>query len=254
MRFLLAFCALLALASPAGAAGPSKDYVVQTTTGCVMVNGCRHQRQVAVGHARQFCQAEGGVKKGDRTSEYRCEQRGMVCVITGRIECHGRVDPTSAPGKDLAAPPPGGTVQSGERKAPVCLDAACESFVDYAPGHREQGVHACRAGYAMKGVGGATGDIVCRRQSARFVESMIDLATERHGLHTCPPGQVMIGLSDDRSRLLCARFAAKVGGEIVQKERLELGLQVCDERDGVPYFLTGIDGARRAISCAPVRP
>lgn len=254
MRFVLAFFALGVLALPAGATGPSKDYVAQTSTRCVMVSGCRHQQKVAVGHARQFCQAEGGVKKGDRTSDYRCEQRGIVCVITGRIECQGRVDPTRPPGQDLLVPPPGGAVQSGEGKPPVCLDAECNSFVDYAPGHREQGVHACRAGYAMTGVGGATGDIVCRRQSARFVESVIDLATVRHGLHTCPSGQVMIGLSDDRSRLLCARFAAKVGGEIVQKERLELGLQVCEERDGVPYFLTGIDGARRAISCAPVRP
>jgi hypothetical protein len=254
MRFALALFALLLLGLPAGAAGPSKDYVAQTSTRCVMVNGCRHQRNVAVGHARQFCQAEGGVKKGDRTSDYRCEQRGIVCVITGRIECHGRVDPTGAPGENLQVPSPGGTLQSGARKPPVCLDAECESFIDYAPGHREQGVHACRGGYAMTGVGGATGDIVCRRQPARFVESMIDLSTVRHGLHTCPSGQVMIGLSDDRSRLLCARFAAKVGGEIVQKERLELGLQVCEERNGVPYFLTGIDGARRAISCAPVRP
>lgn len=219
---------------------------------CEMRQGCGQLKNTAVSHARSFCVAEGGVKRGERTGDYTCEQRGVYCVVRGQIECWGRFDPTKAPGEEPRSTQLGGPPLPGASRPSVCLDAECSNYVDYSPGHREQGVHACRADYAMVGVGGATGDIVCRRQSARFIESLLDVDTVRNGLRACPVGQVMIGLSDDRSRLLCARFDAEIGSEIVQRERLELGLQVCEEREGVAYFLTGIDGAREAISCASV--
>jgi hypothetical protein len=257
MRVGIGACAVWTAAlaiAPTAAAGPSKDHTTQRPIRCEINRGCNQMRNTAVGYARSFCQAEGGVLRGELRSDYSCEQRGINCVLRGRIECRGRIDPRQVPGQGGPPPEPGAPPLPGASRPSVCLDADCDSYVDYAPGHREQGVHACRAGFAMTGVGGATGDIVCGRQVARFMESTIDLDTARNGLHACPPEQLMIGLSDDRSRLLCARFSAKVSGEIVQRERLELGLQVCKERDGRRSFLTGIDGAREAISCALVVP
>jgi len=249
----LALALILVAAGPA-TAEPSKEYRDSTTTRCVMARGgCRELKSIAVGRARSFCTAEGGVKVGAQQSDFRCEQRGINCVITGRIECNGRIDPRKPP------MPSGFTSRTGESttgratRGPTCLDAECTSFVDYAPGHREQGMHACRDGYAMTGVGGATGDIVCRKLKARAIETRPDRSTVRFGMRTCPSGMLVRGLADDRSALLCTRYQADLGAEFVQKEELNHGLQVCEEMQGEPHYLTGIDGAREGIVCAPAR-
>ena len=220
-----------------------KQYVSQEPTTCIYAYGCRRMQSMAVGHARMFCQADGGVERGTRQGDYKCEQRGMNCVITGEIVCRGRVDPTWAPGA------PGAENAKPAAPRQTCLDEACNRYLEDVPGHEEQGIHACREGAAMVGLSGMGSVIVCETLPAAVVESKLDESTQRGGMHVCPKGQLMRGVSEDRSTLLCARVEGRVRDERAQDESNQIGIQACEPREGIQTWLTGIDGARQGIRC-----
>jgi hypothetical protein len=228
----------------AAAAEPTLEYRVQEPIYCAYAAGCPRLRRNAVSHARTFCQEEGGLQKGERLRDFRCTQSGIYCVVTGRIECNGRIDPTQVPGV------PGGGAAPREPPTTTCLDAECTRFVDHAPGHRELGVHACRSGFVMIGLSGEGNDLVCEALHSPRHETRIEGGTARQGLLACPPGQFLIGVSEDRSRLLCASLGRRPGRERVQDETGNLGLQVCEQDADQPVFLTGIDAAREKLLCA----
>ncbi len=238
---------LVLLVAGAAYAGPSKQYSVQQTTRCAYVSGCPRLRANAASHARGWCTEEGGVKRGGRRRDFRCEQRGIYCVVSGRIECNGKLDARSVPGRPDASTSP------APRPSKTCLDLDCSRYVDHAPGRREQGAHACPPGHALVGVAGRGGDIVCRRLGTAPLESRLDEGTQRSEMHACPVGMLARGVSDGHGVLLCTRVDADLGREVSQDETGNLGLQVCDERHGEAYYVTGIDGARSALLCAPLR-
>jgi len=240
--------ALLALAAPArtARAEPAKTYRVQETTRCAYAQGCARMLGNAVSHARSFCQAEGGVKKGGSKRDFACEQRGIYCVVSGRIECNGRLDPTRAPA------PSGFETSRPIESPPTCLDAGCNKYVDHAPGRREDGLHACPPTHAMAGIAARGGDIVCQALPGEVLESARERGTERRHMRACPQGWLLRGISDDRSELLCSKPAQQVGSEGVQREAGDRGLQICADERGQPRYLAGVDGGRQALLCAPV--
>jgi len=242
---LLAVVALLGAAR--GEAGPAKEYRVQEPVLCASGQGCPRMLRNAVDHAGQYCQAEGGVLDGGSKRDFRCEQRGIYCVVTGRIECRGRFDPRQPPGQSRAED------RTPPARTRTCLDAACDRFVSHAPGPQEQGTHACPAGFWAAGVSGTGNNLVCQAGPRAVEAPRIDTATRREGLRACPPGMLLRGVDADRTRLLCAPPAARVGGERVQDESGNLGLQVCTGPDGdyaASELLTGVDVAREKILCA----
>jgi len=228
-------------------AEPSMAYRVQEPTYCVRIDGCPRLRRNAVNRARNFCQAEGGVKKGERNRDFNCQQSGIYCVVTGRIECKGRLDPTAVPGV------PGSGSARPTRREVTCLNPDCSRFVDHAPGHREEGVHACRAGFVMIGISGLGLDLVCQALESPRLETRIDASTTRQGLLACPAGQFLVGVSEERSHLLCAQLEQRAKREHLQDESGNLGLQVCELDDEQPVFMTGLGGARDKILCATLK-
>lgn len=220
---------------------PRKDYREMQTTRCVYTTGCPRMLRAAISHARDFCRNEGGVRRGDVKRDFRCQQQGIYCVVTGVIECNGRIDPTL---------PPGGERPLAEWRTTTCLDATCDRYIDHAPGYAEQGVHACRPGFAMVGLSADGGDLVCQGVPSAHAETRVDVDGWRDDLRACPRGQYMIGASGDRSRLLCAAPEGGLGGEVVQTEPYAQGLQVCQDLDGRPAYLVGIDPARKRLLCA----
>jgi hypothetical protein len=241
--------AVLGVSGPplASAAGPVRQYRIQETTRCMNWQGCPRMLRNAVDHANQFCRGEGGVLKGDQRRDYRCEQRGVYCVVTGRIECRGRFDPTRVPGG--ADPPP------TPPRTRTCLDTECTRFVSHAPGEQERGLHACPPGYLLAGVSGAGYNLVCQALPSPPLESRIERDTRREGLVACPSGSVARGVSEDRTTLLCERLGASVSHERVQDEGDYLGLQVCTDAQGdydARRFVTGVDPDRKRLLCADV--
>jgi hypothetical protein len=245
---VLGLLAASTLSAPAQAL-PTKEYRVQEPTRCSHGRGCGRMLRNAVNQARTFCQAEGGVLRGERTRDFRCEQRAIYCVVSGRIECHGRLDPRDSIEKTLGLPIPTETKRA-QPDGRTCLDANCARYIDHAPGRREEGLHACPNGHAMIGMSGRGYDIVCQVMERPILESRPDRDTLRTGMHACPVGWLMRGMSDDLSVLLCSRLREKLGAEIAQDETDNYGMQVCGERDGAQTWLTGIDGARSGLLCA----
>lgn len=240
----------VASAEPA-ASLPSKDYRVQESTRCVYAQGCPRMLRNAVSHAEQFCREDGGPLVGGSKRDFKCEQQTIYCSVYGRIECRGRMDPTSAPG------PPGLVVQSTPTKTRTCLDRDCNRFVSHAPGEQESGTHACPFGYLVVGVSGEGNNLVCQEFPKPVRETRVEKTLMRQGLLACPSGMLVRGVSEDRLTLLCARLDAQVGSESTRDESENLGLQVCDETeggDGPRLFVTGIDVGRAKILCAPVTP
>jgi hypothetical protein len=219
----------LVLGPEVGRAGPRKSYQVQDPVYCHTGAGCPRLLSIAVRHARAWCTSEGGVKVGGQKSDYRCEQRGMQCVVSGEIECQGRVDPRAAPGR------PG-----VEKPAFTCLDPGCRTRLDPGPGRQEQGVHACA-------------DLVCARLGFSALESQLHSGSRRGGLLACPAGLYLRGASWDRSVLLCSRAERKPGREsLVEAEPLG-GLLLCDALDAeTPRVVTAIAADGASILCAPI--
>jgi hypothetical protein len=243
---LVLLISLVSWSSMAAAEGLSTDYRKQETTRCSYAQGCPRMVRNAVSYAKEFCQGEGGVRSGASNRDFKCEQRGIYCTVLGRITCMGRFDPNMA-GR---APSQGrlSTIATGT----TCLDADCSRFIDHAPGNREQGVHACPKEYGMIGLSRPRADIVCHALEHEEREALIDTTTVRDDMRSCPLGTYLRGLSDNRDLLLCARSDAVVGPEVVQREPLTHGLQVCDEVDGEPRFMTGLDIELAGLRCAPV--
>lgn len=246
-RFAIASCLIL-LAAQAQAM-PIKDYRKQESTRCSNGQGCPRMLRNAVSNAEQFCREEGGVLKGGTKREFRCEQRGIYCVVSGRIECRGRFDPTHVPS------PPGMDLSERRTRTRTCLDADCNRFISHAPGEQDRGTHACPYGYLAVGVSGMGNDLICQEFPKPVRESHVERDVKRRGLLACPAGMVMRGVNEDRDTLLCARLDADVGKEHVQDESDHKGLQVCpgaDPDDGPPQFVTGLDAARTQLMCAPL--
>ena len=246
----VATAALVLVAARAGAL-PAKEYRVQESTRCSYGQGCPRMLRNAVSHAEQFCQAEGGVLLGGNRRDFRCEQRGIYCVVTGRIECRGRLDPTHVPapaGVDLPEP---------SQQARTCFDSGCNRFVSHAPGDQEQGTHACPFGYLVVGVSAIGNDLVCQEFPKPVRETRVEREERRSGLLACPRGMAVRGVDEARDALLCAKLDADFGDESVQDERDNRGLQVCDEPEpdeGPARFVTGLDAERTRLMCAPVVP
>lgn len=240
----------LAIAAGAAEALPAKEYRAQENTRCMEWRGCPRLLRNAVSHAERFCREEGGVLRGGNNRDFRCEQRGIYCVVTGRIECRGRLDPTRRPGDA------GGAAGDAQR-ARTCLDEGCRRFVSHAPGEIERGTHACPAGHLVAGVSGAGNNLVCQAVPRPALETIVETANRRMGLLACPPGMVVRGVSEDRTRLLCVRASLAVGEERVQDESGFLGLQACTDEQGeysAQRLLTGVDPERQKILCATVTP
>jgi hypothetical protein len=244
--------AMLALVASSAEALPAKDYRVQESIRCANGQGCPRMLRNARSHAEQFCQAEGGVLKGANRRDFRCEQRGIYCVVSGRIECRGRFDPTHAPtqpGVDPSSPP--------VDRTRTCLDAECSRFISHPPGLEERGTHVCPYGYLVVGVSGLGNSLVCQELSKPVRKTTVEREVRRQDLLACPPGMVVRGVNEDRDTLLCAELDAEVGPETVQDESDHKGLQVCDEidPDGPSIrFVTGLDPARTRLMCAPLTP
>jgi len=241
----------LLIHAAASSALPAKEYRVQESTRCMDWQGCPRMLRNALNHARQFCQSEGGVLKGDKNSDFRCAQRGVYCVVTGRIECQGRFDPTKG------ATPQG---DSGSPQAPrtkTCLDVGCKRYVSHAPGSEERGTHACPLGYGVAGVSGAGNNLVCQSLHATVRATRVESKNRRQGLLACPKGMVVRGVNEDRTTLLCAQVDAVVTGEVLQDDQDPFGLQVCVGDDGAyaaERFVTGVDVDRKQLLCAAVEP
>jgi len=232
----------LVLGPEAGRAGPRKSYQVQDPVYCHTGAGCPRLLSIAVRHARAWCTSEGGVKVGGQKSDYRCEQRGMQCVVSGEIECLGRVDPRAAPGR------PG-----VEKPAVTCLDPGCRTHLDPGPGRQEQGVHACAEDQVLVGLRARSDDLVCARLGFTAVESQLYSGSRRGGLLACPAGLYLRGASWDRSVLLCSRAERKPGREsLVEAEPLG-GLLLCDALGAeAPRVVTAIAADGASILCAPI--
>jgi hypothetical protein len=245
-RALLVLGAIWTIAGPGvgiASAGPTKAYRSSEPVPCHYARGCRQMRKNATMHAKRWCQAEGGVERGASPTDYTCRQSDIQCIITGKIECKGRLDPTKGPGGQQ-----GGSGSPSKQK--TCLNEDCNRYIDHARGHQEQGTHACMKGFAMVGLSGMGDEIVCETLQSPVLETLVDEDTMRVKMHACPTGWYMRGVSDDRALLLCSRIGRSMAAERVQDEAEQLGMQVCDPRDEKPAFLTGIDGARQGILCA----
>jgi len=235
---------------PTAEALPAKEYRVQETTPCMSWQGCPRMLRNAVSYAEQFCQAEGGVLKGTQKGDFHCEQRGIYCVVTGRIECNGRFDPTRLPG----AP---GEARSIVRPEKTCLDPDCRRFVSHAPGEQTLGTHACPVGHLLAGVSGTGNNLVCQALAAAEQEMRIQREVRRDGLLVCPSGMLARGVDEDRSMLLCVRVPARVSDDRAQDESDNLGLQVCTDEEGEyapDRFVRGVDPARARLVCSTVTP
>jgi hypothetical protein len=234
-------------AGSAHAQGKSTEYRRQESTRCTYGQGCPRMMRNAVNYATEFCRAEGGVRTGGTKSDFKCEQRGIYCQILGRITCVGRFDPNTA------GLPPGRSHLSTVSTGRTCLNAACSKFVDHSPGNREQGVHACPTGHGMVGLSRPRSDVVCHALEDEETDSVLDTTTLRADMRACPPGMYLRGVSDHRTQLLCSSGPATVGAEVVQREPLTHGIQVCEEVDETPRFMTGLDVESAGLLCAPVK-
>ena len=75
----------------------------------------------------------------------RCEQRGIYCTVSGRIECVGRLDPSGGASSSTAPRTSSGfdLLPSGQPPDRTCLDLQCSRYIDHGSGTVEQGVPAC---------------------------------------------------------------------------------------------------------------
>jgi len=248
---VVGFALLVVTAAAPVDAMPIKDYRVQESTRCAYAQGCPRMLRNAVSHAEQFCREEGGPRVGGSKRDFKCEQQAIYCTVYGRIECRGRMDPTKVPS------PPGMDLEIVRSKTRTCLDADCNRFVSHAPGEQERGTHVCPFGYLVAGVSGRGNNLVCQAFPKPVRETRVEKTLKREGMLACPKGMVARGVSEDRETLLCARLDVVIGKESNQDETENLGLQVCNEIEGVAaprWFVTGIDIEREKVLCAPVTP
>ncbi|MAJ61035.1 MAG: hypothetical protein CBC48_14385 [bacterium TMED88] len=234
---------------------PALDYSRQESTRCSYAQGCPRMLRNATGHAEQFCREEGGILKGASKRDYSCEQRGIYCVVRGRIECRGRLNPAKVPGPEPLRWPEGQSVPA--RSDRTCLDRGCDRFVSHSPGIQDQGTHACPFGYLVAGVSGRGNDLICEAFAKPVRQSGIEQEVQRNRLLACPSGWVVRGVSSDRKTLLCARMDAKVLRESVEEEVQDRGLQICEEPSGedqLARFVTGLNADRTRLMCAELKP
>jgi hypothetical protein len=250
---LLLVLGALSMLSMAVSAEPSQEYKVQESIRCSYGNGCPRMLRNAMSRATQFCQSEGGVRRGNRRSDFRCEQRGIYCTVSGRIECVGRLDPSGGASSSTAPRTSSGfdLLPSGQPPDRTCLDLQCSRYIDHGSGTVEQGVPACDPGFAMVGLSGRGSDFMCARLDTPVLETVLDTETQRAGKHACPPGMFARGIDDRRTTLLCSRCGATPGSEIVVSAPDDQGIQVCNEDPERTLYVTGVDGAREGLLCAP---
>ena len=234
---------------------PAVDYSRQESTRCSYAQGCPRMLRNATSHAEQVCREEGGILKGASKRDYSCEQRGIYCVVRGRIECRGRLNPAKVPGPPPLNWPEGQKVPS--RSDRTCFDPECNRFVSHAPGIEDQGTHACPFGYLVAGLSGRGNNLICEAFVRPVRQSSLEQDVRRNGLLACPEGWVVRGVSADRKTLLCVRMEAEVLDETVQEEVQDRGLQVCKEpsQDGdLARFVTGLSTDRTRLMCAELKP
>ena len=233
---------------------PARDYSRQESTRCSYAQGCPRMVRNAVAHAEQFCREDGGAMTGGSKRDFSCEQRGIYCVVRGRIECRGRLNPAKVPEHSGLQWPAGSPRKDRSR---TCFDPDCNRFVSHGPGHQEEGTHACPFGYLVVGVASVGNDLICEEFSKPVRETVLQKGLERRGVLACPVGMAVRGVSENRDALLCARVEADFDGERVQDESKTQGLQSCADpglETGAARFVTGLDGERVQLMCTSITP